>query len=299
MKKLRRRFILYNIAIIGAVAVIIAMLVYFGAPAPMPAGRILATVFVMFGLICIGSALSSKIAMKPVQSSWQRQLDFTADASHELRTPLAVIQTNLELVMDNADETVGSQRKWLENIHMEAIRMTSLIDDLLTLSRGDAGEKTLDYSVFSLPSIAEETAALFAAAADRKGISIQIITDGDVQLYADLSRIKQLCHILVENAVKYMDMPGQIQMAISQKENIVQLVVSDTGKGIAPEHLTNVFNRFYRADKQAADGFGLGLSIAEWIVHEHGGSIRADSVPGKGARFTVRIPAGNASPSRK
>lgn len=295
MKKLRRRFILYNIAIIGAVSVVIAMLVYFGTPSPMPAERMLVTVIAMLGLILIGSALSSKIAMKPVEASWQRQLDFTADASHELRTPLAVIQTNLELVIDNADETVGSQFKWLENIHVEAIRMASLVDDLLTLSKGDAGEKALAYSVFSLPSLAGETAALFASAASQKGIEIEVIADGDVQFCADISRIKQLFHILIDNAVKHMGMPGQIQIAISPKENSIQLVVSDTGKGIAPEHLARIFNRFYRVDKHAADGFGLGLSIAEWIVNAHGGSIYADRVVGEGARFVIRFPARNMS----
>ena len=290
MNKLRRRFVIFNIIIIGAIAVIIAALIYFGAPAQMPAERMIGTIVIILGLIFIGSVLSSKIAMKPVKSSWQRQLDFTADASHELRTPLAVIQTNLELVMDNENETVGSQNKWLDNIHIETVRMTKLVDDLLTLSRSDAGEKALEYSAFSPGSIALETAALFETAAKQKGVDIQVMADGKIQLWADISRIKQLLSILVDNAVKYSDKPGQIQIAISQKDNAVKLVVSDSGKGIAPEHLAKVFNRFYRVDKQIADGYGLGLSIAEWIVKEHGGSIKADSVPGEGTRFIVCLP---------
>lgn len=290
MNKLRRRFIVFNIVIIGAIAIIIAALIYFGTPSQMPIERIIGTIVIILVLIYIGSVISSRIAMKPIQSSWRRQLDFTADASHELRTPLAVILTNLELVMDNTDETVGSQNKWLNNIHVETVRMTKLVDDLLTLSRGDAGEKTLEYSLFSLTSVAEETAAKFETAAKQKGIAIQVAASGEMQIYADISRIRQVLCILVDNAIKYMDKPGYIQIVLSKKENSVQLSVSDTGKGIAPEHLSKIFNRFYRAEKGAADGFGLGLSIAEWIVKEHGGSIQADSVPGEGTRFTACFP---------
>ena len=192
--------------------------------------------------------------------------------------------------MDNADETIGSQNKWLSNIHFETVRMTKLVDDLRTLSRSDAGEKTLEYSAFSLNCIALETAVLFETAAKQKGIDIQIAANGEIQLWADISRVKQLLNILVDNAVKYSDKHGQIQIAISEKDNAVQIIVSDSGKGIANEHLAKVFNRFYRVDKQAADGFGLGLSIAEWIMKEHGGSIQADSVVGNGTRFVACFP---------
>ena len=290
MNKLRRRFILFNIIIIGTVTVAIAALVYLGAPSQMPVARLAGTIIIMLALILIGSILSSKIAVKPIQASWKRQLDFTADASHELRTPLAVIQTNLELVMDSPDETVGSQLKWLNNIHIETARMTKLVDDLLTLSRGDTGEKTLVYSAFSLNSVAEETAALFETAAKQKSIDIQIAADGEIELWADALRIKQLLGILVDNAVKYSDRPGRIQITLSKKDSAIQLIVSDSGKGIAPEHLSRIFDRFYRVEKQATDGFGLGLSIAEWIVKEHGGSIHADSIAGGGTRIIASFP---------
>ena len=290
MNKFRRRFVFFNIIIIGAITIIIAALVYFGAPSQIPAGRLTAIIIIMLALIFIGSVLSSKIAMKPILSSWQKQLDFTADASHELRTPLTVIQTNLELVMDNSDESVSSQLEWLSNIHIETLRMKKLVDDLLTLSRGDAGEKTLEYSVFSLNSIALETAALFETAAKQKSVDIRVAANDEIQFSADISRIKQLLGILVDNAVKYMDKPGCIQIALLKKDNTVQLIVSDSGKGIAPEHLSKIFNRFYRAEKQAADGFGLGLPIAQWIAKEHGGSIYAESIIGEGARFTACFP---------
>ena len=290
MNRVRKKFIIYNIGIIGIITVIIAALVYFGSPSKMPAGRLAGTIAITLGLVFIGSTLSSKIAMKPVQSSWRRQLDFTADASHELRTPLAVIRANLELVMDNPDETVGSQRRWLDNIHMETVRMTSLVDDLLTLSRSDAGEKALDYSYFSLNAVVIECAALFETAAEQKSIDIQVATNDEIEIWADISRIRQLLRILLDNAVKYSDKPGHIQIELFKGSNDMHLIVSDMGKGIAPDHLPNIFNRFYRVDKQTAEGFGLGLSIAEWIVKEHDGSIQADSAVGEGTRITVSFP---------
>ena len=292
MNKLRKRFICFNMIIIGVITVSIAALVYFATPSQMPIKRLIGTIIIMLGLIFVGSLLSSKIAMKPIQAAWKRQLDFTADASHELRTPLAVMQTNLELVMDNSDESVGSQLKWLNNIHNETISMTKLVDDLLTLSRGDTGEKTLEYSLFSLNSLAEETAALFETTAKQKSIDIQIAANDEIRLWADISRMKQLLGILVDNAVKYMDKPGRVLIELSKKDNSAQIIVSDSGKGITPEHLTKIFDRFYRAEKQSAEGFGLGLSIAEWIVKEHGGSIMADSIVGEGTRIVVCFPLG-------
>jgi len=292
MNKLRRRFITFNMIIISAIMAFMAALIYFGSPTQIPIVRLLGITIITLGLVLIGSFLLSKIAMKPIQTSWQRQLDFTADASHELRTPLAVMQTNLELVMDNPDETVGSQIKWLNNIHVETIRMTRLVEDLLTLSRDDAGAKTLEYSYFLLNSVAVDTATLFETVANQKDIVIQVIADEEIQFWGDCSRIKQLLNILVDNAVKYMDKPGSILITLSKKDKTIQIAVSDMGKGIAPEHLTKVFNRFYRAEneKQTVDGFGLGLSIAEWIVREHGGSIHAESIVGEGTRFITHFP---------
>ncbi len=295
MNKLRRRFIAFNMIVISAITAFIAVLIYFGSPSQIPITRLLGIIIITLALVWMGSFLLSKIAMKPIQISWQRQLDFTADASHELRTPLAVIQTNLELVMGNPDETVGSQLKWLDNIHIETVRMAKLVDDLLTLSRGDADAKTLEYSNFSLNAIAKETVALFETAADQKEVAIQILAEHEILYWGDCSRIKQLFGILVDNAVKYMDRPGSVQIVLSGTEKAVQIMVSDTGKGIVHDDLTKIFNRFYRAgnEKQSVDGFGLGLSIAEWIVREHGGHIHVKSIIDEGTQFIANLPLRN------
>ena len=292
MNKLKKRFVILNMIIVTSIAVLMAVLLHVSTPSQMTFGRLLGIIVIMLAPVCIGSFLSAKIAMKPVQVSWQHQLDFTANASHELRTPLAVIQSNLELVMDNPGETVASQIKWLDNIHIETVRMTRLINDLLTLSRSDSGSKTLDNSRFSLNSAVIEAAAMFETMAGQKGIAIQVIADSEILFWGDYSRIKQLLGILLDNAVKYSDKPGNINVTLTKKDVTTKLAVSDTGKGITPEHLPKIFNRFYRAENNSrtADGFGLGLSIAEWIVKEHGGSIRAESTPNEGTRFTARFP---------
>ena len=287
--------------IITSIAVLIALLFYFTtSPSQITFTRLLGIIVIMLVPICIGSFLSAKIAMKPIQSSWQHQLDFTANASHELRTPLAVIQSNLELVMDAQNETVESQMKWLNNVHIETIRMAKLVDDLLTLSRSDSGAKTLEYSRFSLDSTAMEAAAMFETMASQKNIVIQVLADSEISFWGDYSRIKQLLAILLDNAVKYSDKPGSIQIALAKKDGSIHVAVSDTGIGIANEHLPKIFNRFYRVTynkvsgaentAQAIDGFGLGLSIAEWIVKEHGGSIKAESATNKGTRFIASFP---------
>ena len=287
--------------IITSITVLIALLFYFiGSPSQITFARFFGIIVIMLVPICIGSFLSAKIAMTPIQTSWQHQLDFTANASHELRTPLAVIQSNLELVMDNPGETVSGQMKWLNNVHIETIRMAKLVDDLLTLSRSDSGTKTLEYSRFSLNSAAQKAAAIFETMASQKDIVIQVAADSEISFWGDYSRIKQLLAILLDNAVKYSDKPGSIQITLAKKDSSIQLAVSDTGVGIASEHLPKIFNRFYRVTckevsgaentKQAAGGVGLGLSIAEWIVKEHGGSIKAESAPKMGSRFTATFP---------
>lgn len=294
MNKLRKKFITLNLLIVGSIAIVSALVIYSSSSSQMSIMRLISLIIIILCLVLIGSLLSSKISMKPIQASWRRQINFTADASHELRTPLAVIQTNLELVMNNPGETVGNQIKWLTNIHIETIRMTKLVDDLLTLSRYDAGAVMLEYSLFSLNSVADEVAALFEATANQKNIDIQVAAYCEVRFWADNSRIKQLLSVLVDNAVKYMGRPGSIQIELSKKDNTVQIIVLDTGKGIAPEHLPRIFDRFYRAENQAEDGCGLGLSIAEWIAKAHGGSIRAESVIMEGIRFIACFPLQSA-----
>lgn len=242
------------------------------------------------GLVFCGSLFMAGRAIKPIKISWERQRDFTADASHELRTPLSVIQSNLELVMDNKEETVESQYKWLENIYTENKRMTRLVGDLLLLARADSGQTLLEIKNFSLSAALEDAVAPFIPVADIKNIKIDTRIEPAVNFTGDEARIKQLAIILIDNAIKYTSPGGSVSLQLINNDDSLDIIVNDTGEGISKEHIDKIFERFYRVDKARSredGGTGLGLSIASWIVKEHRGTIRAASEPGYGSTFTV------------
>lgn len=245
------------------------------------------------GLIFAASLFLSERAVKPVKTAWEKQKNFVADASHELRTPLSVMQTNLELVMENKSETIESQTKWLENIYAENRHMTKLVSDLLLLARADSDQKLMEMKNFSLSTLVTEAASPFIPVAGDKGVNINLSVKPDIDFFGDESRLKQLVVILVDNAVKYTPPGGSISLALESSKDNIELVVADTGEGIDDENLKKIFERFYRVDKARSSengGVGLGLSIASWIVKEHHGAINVDSTPGKGTTFKAVFP---------
>jgi signal transduction histidine kinase len=258
----------------------------------------LLTIIVTIGTITvlitfIASLFMANRALIPVKKSWERQRDFVADASHELRTPLAVVQTNLELVMGNKEDSVESQIYWLENIKAENIRMAKLVNDLLFIARSDSNEAQVEKSSFPLDIVCKEAAMSFKLLCDGNNINILDDIEPDVNFYGSETRIKQLITILVDNAVKYTPSGGQIKISLKQTDTYVELNVADTGVGISREHLHKIFERFYRVDSSrssASGGTGLGLSIAKIIVNEHHGHINVNSEPDKGSHFHVTLP---------
>lgn len=292
IKSLRKRFVFFNMLVIGIILVVLSLLVFLGSKSTLSTERLVITILVSLVLVFVGSFLLSKIAITPIKDAWQKQLDFTADASHELRTPIAVIQTNLELVMDNREDTVESQMKWLQNIQTENKRMTRLVEDLLTLSRADTNQQSLDRQTFLLDELIKESLAPFEPLAADKDITLSFTASASPEFYGDRSRIKQLLVILVDNALKYTD-SGRVDVTLGKDERFVKLTVSDTGSGIEQGHLDKIFDRFYRVTKtrnQNQDGSGLGLSIVKWIVQEHGGAIKVESEFEIGTTFTVLLP---------
>lgn len=253
---------------------------------------ILFIIFVLI-LVFLGSLLISGKALVPIKKAWQRQIDFAADASHELRTPLAVMQTNLELVLGNPDETVESQKDWLENALVESKRMAKIVDDLLTLSRADAQQQTLQLRRFMLDKVLKEVSASFEPVAINQNITLSTDIQSEIEFFGDSDRIKQLFIILIDNALKYSNIGGKVSVQLRQIDKFIEIKVADTGEGIEKEHLEKIFDRFYRVDKSRSrneGGSGLGLAIAKWIVDEHKGKIKADSILGKGTKFTVLLP---------
>jgi signal transduction histidine kinase len=295
IKSLRKRFVLFSVLVISSIIIIMALFIFVGSPNHLPTHRYVIILSISFVLVFLGSWLLSKEAVKPIQAAWQKQLDFTADASHELRTPIAVIQTNLDLVMDSPDETVESQMKWLKNIEAENKRMAKLVEDLLTLSRSDTNQQTLEMETFMFDEAIAEALAPLEPVAKEKNIVLDTNIDNRIAFLGDRKRMKQLIVILADNALKYTD-SGTVTVSLTRTENEIVLTVSDTGQGIGAEHLDKIFNRFYRVAKTRKlnqDGSGLGLSIAKWIVQEHRGTIEATSTPGAGTAFTVHLPIKN------
>jgi signal transduction histidine kinase len=246
---------------------------------------------IIISLVLVGSLLLSKIAIKPIQKAWQKQLDFTADASHELRTPITVIQTNLDVVLDNPNDTIVNQMKWLKNIEAENQKMARLVEDLLTLSRADTNQQTTEKETFMIDAAVSEALAPFIPLAEKKNITLAIDVQKNTAFFGDRKRIKQLIVILVDNALHYTD-KGEVAVSLCKKENKLMLTARDSGRGIAEEHLGKIFDRFYRVTdtrKMHEDGSGLGLSIAKWIVTEHKGTIGVESSLNVGTTFTVRM----------
>lgn len=207
---------------------------------------------------------------------------------------MAIIQTNLEIVLENSNQTVESQMQWLKNIEAENKRMGRLVEDLLTLSRSDTNEQTIDKKVFMLDESAKNVLAALSPIIHEKNINLQTNIDSDIAFYGDELRLKQLMVIFLENAACYTMESGNIKLSLQNTaDKKIRLAVSDSGIGIEQHNLAKIFDRFYREDNSRqyhSDGSGLGLSIAKWIVDEHLGIIEVQSVKDQGTEFVVILP---------
>ena len=241
-----------------------------------------------------GSLYLAKRAMHPIQQAWDRQRDFLADASHELRTPLAVIQASLDVIRSNADEQVSEQKQWLDNMGESVASMANLVDSLLFLARLDSSQHPIHKNAFALDIAIANAADLFKTLTDTKNIYLTAAIDSDLWMLGDEGRIKQVLGILLDNAIRHTPAGGRIEIMLQQHQRHALLTVSDNGEGIAPEHLTKVFERFYQADpSRNKTGSGLGLSIAKCIIESHQGTIQAISKLGSGTTISVRLPSYN------
>lgn len=224
-----------------------------------------------------------------LERAFDAQRRFTADASHELKTPLASARLGAEIALSR-ERTAAEYRESLGQIVGAVDRMNRLVDDLLTLSRSDDGKLTLERSPTSLAEVADAALAEFTNS-DRARVLCRIPDSSMAQ--ADGRLVVRLLRILVENALRHTPPEGKIEIFVLELGGKVQLVVEDTGEGIAPEHLPLLFERFYRADRgrdRDHGGTGLGLAIGQMIAQAHGGRISVESVVGKGSRFSVDLP---------
>lgn len=293
MKHLRKRFIVFNIIVISSIMFIFTILVSLSKQSTLSLNKLYLTIGVIVGLVFISSWILSKIAIGPIKTAWQKQLDFTADASHELRTPLTTIQTNLDLVLSAPKATVESQKKWLENIRIENNRMNILLSNLLLLSRADTNEAIIKFDKLNLSSLVSEVIQTYCSVAEQYHLTLTSTIEEKIMIRGDKDRLKQLLIILIDNAIKYNTPDGKINITATVFECYAKIKVSDTGIGLTTEEVMRVFERFYRGKQSRiynSDGSGLGLAIAKLIAEEHGGQILVESQYQKGSVFKILIP---------
>ena len=217
---------------------------------------------------------------------------FTADASHELRTPLTILRTEVEIALGKS-LTIADHQQQLGNILEELVRMSRLTDQLLTLSRRDAGVEQFDSAVLDLHLLVAGVVDAMQPLADAKGVFLQIDGADAVQVVGDEGRLRQVFINLLDNALKYTSGGGKVAVRVERRDRFSVVIVEDSGIGIPAEHLPRVFDRFYRVDKarsRSEGGTGLGLSIAQSIVKAHGGVIEMASTVGEGTVCTVTFP---------
>jgi heavy metal sensor kinase len=226
-----------------------------------------------------------------LETAFQRQIRFTADASHELRTPVSIIHSHAELALSR-ERTAEEYRQALDTCLRAAKRTRSLVDALLVLARADAGKLQVKVEPFDLKDAAEECLALVASRAEERHVTLETHLE-TVTLAADRTRILQLLTNLLVNAIQYNREGGRVTLCIAARDADAVVSIADTGIGIPAEDQAHVFERFFRADKarsREAGGSGLGLAICQSIVEAHGGSISFTSGPDSGTTFTVRLP---------
>ncbi len=220
------------------------------------------------------------------------QRRFIADVSHELRTPLTVIKGEISLMrrIGQVDE------ESLSSVEAEVDRLTRLVGDLLLLAQAESGRLPMNMKPVDLDTVLLEVFQQMRTLAGDK-LKLHIGEIDQVEVPGDRDRLKQVLVNLVGNAIQYTPAGGKVTLSLQKSDGQARLLVSDTGPGIPAQDLAHIFERFYRGERSRkrtpgaqSSGFGLGLSIAYWIVHNHGGSIEVNSREGQGTTFCVRLP---------
>lgn len=244
-------------------------------------------------LEALSVALNRMIAR--IEHSFRHMNRFTADASHELRTPLTVLRGELEAVAQRKDIPTDA-RETIESALEESERLSKIVESLLAISRLDAGEALMARERFDLAELVADTVEQMRLLAEDKRIILSCAAEDAVQVEGDPGRLKQVVVNLADNAIKYTNEGGRVDIRVAAVDGKALLEVSDSGISIPSEALPHVFERFYRVDKARSrqmGGAGLGLSIVKSICEAHGGRISVESTEGKGSRFTVELPLDN------
>jgi signal transduction histidine kinase len=217
---------------------------------------------------------------------------FTADASHELRIPLTALRGNLEIALKK-DRSPNEYKETIAEALHETEQLTRLTKDLLLLAQSDSDQIKINKVSVNAKEFIEDVFSNAQMLAHDKNIKIHLDSMADGFLILDPDRIRQLLLNLIDNAIKYNKPGGEIRINSQRTNSQFILAVQDTGIGIEPQDIENIFERFYRVDKARSreeGGSGLGLSIVKWIIDAHGGTIKVESEKNKGSTFVVKLP---------
>ncbi|MDQ0359659.1 sensor histidine kinase [Breznakia pachnodae] len=237
-------------------------------------------------------------AIEPMKETFQKQKQFVSDASHELKTPLTIINTNVDLVLSNEDQSVASQKQWLTNIKNEVNRTSTLTNNLLYLSKMDATEFK-DSERINISSQIEQCTLSLEAIAYEKQLTFETDIKEELYVKGSPTMINQLIIILLDNAIKYSEENTKIEVILGNSSKHVNLQIINQSKTIPSEKLEHLFERFYRADdsrNSQSGGHGLGLAIASNIIDKHHGKITINSKDNKFI-VEVKLPLSNSSNS--
>jgi two-component system, OmpR family, sensor kinase len=296
-------FVLLNTVLVGPVSVVpvpgLSHWLYVQDALDIIAAALLiaAGAIVLNRLLARDEALRRATLENEARIEAQRRL--LADTSHELRNPLTVLRANLT-VLQREDADPQLRLEAARDAEEEAARLGRLVEDLLLLARGEAGEQ-LDRRDVRLDTLVADVVEEAQEAGT--GHTLRLESVGPIVVFADAERLRQVLRNVLGNALRHTPAGTSIVVSLARRRDDVEVTVADGGAGIAPEHLPRVFDRFYRVDgarsragqpEGGSGGAGLGLSIVKHLVEAHGGSVDIDSTPGRGTRVTIRLPASAA-----
>lgn len=231
--------------------------------------------------------------MTRLDDSFRRIREFTLHASHELKTPLTVLRGELETVLREENLTAIQKERHLSQID-EIERLAKIVDGLTLLTKADAGQIKLNFESVRLDELVRESFADAKILAQSQNIQVHLPVCDEVTISGDRHRLRQLLLNLADNAIKYNWQNGTVNFSLRRTDEFEELKIENTGIGVAPEFQARVFERFFRGDashNSSSDGCGLGLSIAQWIVHAHGGSVQFTSEPNKFTMVIIHLPS--------
>jgi signal transduction histidine kinase len=242
-------------------------------------------------LVAMGGGVLARKSIAPIEATMANMRRFMADAAHELKTPIAILRTNADVALQQSRDEEGYKTA-LRSVEDESRRLGGIVDHLLVLARADAGERHPQRQRIFLDDIAADCLGAGRVMSERKGVRMIVDRFEETPIDGDPALIRELILILLDNAIKFTPRDGSITLTVAMVGTQPTLKVEDTGIGILPADLPNVFQRFYRGEtgQDEQNGAGLGLSIAKWIADEHGAEISLRSERGSGTGVNVSFP---------